>query len=108
MFTDRGMCRYEYGYGKKYPQVTCVDHYTSDEFTKFLQSQGTECRLTTHNTSQHNNIAKLLNWCILEWVHAMPHHTGLPKNLWGKATLFAAWFKNWTSTKALGQVTPYE
>jgi hypothetical protein len=26
-FTGRGMCRYRYGYGKKYPWVTRVDHY---------------------------------------------------------------------------------
>jgi Reverse transcriptase (RNA-dependent DNA polymerase) len=82
--------------------------YTGNEFTKFLQSQGTKCHLTTHDMPQHNGIAKSLNRHILERVRAMLHHAGLPKNLWGKATLFAVWLKNCTSTKVLGKVTPFE
>jgi hypothetical protein len=35
--------------------------YTSGNFTKFLQEQGTECRLTMHNTPQHNGVAESLN-----------------------------------------------
>jgi hypothetical protein len=57
---------------------------------------------------QHNSITKLLNRCILKQVRAMLHHAGLPKNLWGEATLFAVWLKNRTPTKALSQVTPFE
>jgi hypothetical protein len=82
--------------------------YTGNEFTKFLQSQGTERHLTMHNTPQHNSVTKLLNRCILEQVCTMLHHASLPKNLWGEATLFAVWLKNCTSTKALSQVTPFE
>jgi len=65
-------------------------------------------RLTTHDTPQHNGVAESLNRRILERVHAMLHHASLPKYLWGEAVLFAAWLKNRTSTKALGQVTPFE
>jgi len=82
--------------------------YTGGEFTKFLQDQGTERRLTTHDTPQHNGVAESLNRRILERVRVMLHHAGLPKYLWGEAILFAAWLKNQTSTKALGQVTPFE
>jgi hypothetical protein len=57
---------------------------------------------------QHNGVAESLNRRILERVCAMLHHAGLPKNLWGEATLFAVWLKNCTSTKALGQVTPFK
>jgi transposase InsO family protein len=35
--------------------------YTGDNFSKFLKSQGTERRLTTHDTPQHNSVAKSLN-----------------------------------------------
>jgi hypothetical protein len=40
--------------------------YTSGDFTKFLKSQGTERRLTTHNTPQHNGVAESLNRRLLE------------------------------------------
>jgi transposase InsO family protein len=40
--------------------------YTSSAFTEFLCNQGTECRLTTHDTPQHNGVAESLNWRILE------------------------------------------
>ena len=82
--------------------------YTSNEFTKFLQEQGTERRLTTHDTPQHNGVAESLNRRLVERVRAILHHADLPKNLWGEAILFAVWLKNRTSTKALGNVTPYE
>jgi hypothetical protein len=62
----------------------------------------------THDTPQHNGVTESLNQRILEWVHTMLHHAGLLKNLWGEATLFAVWLKNYTPTKVLSQVTPFE
>ena len=82
--------------------------YTSGDFTNFLREQGTECRLTTHDTPQHNGVAESLNCRLLERVQAMLHQADLPKNLWAEAIHFAVWLKNRTSTKALGNVTPYE
>jgi len=38
----------------------------------------------------------------------MLHHAELPKSLWGEAVLFAVWLKNRTTTKALGNMTPFE
>ena len=61
-----------------------------------------------HDTPQHNGIAESLNRRILERVRAMLHHAELPKSLWGEAALFAVWLKNRTSTKALGDITPFE
>ena len=82
--------------------------YTGGDFTKFLQEQGTERRLTTHDTPQHNGVAESLNRRLLERVRAMLHHAQLSKNLWGEAIMFAVWLKNRTSTRALGNVTPFE
>jgi transposase InsO family protein len=83
--------------------------YTGHEFTNFLRSEGTERRLTTHDTPQHNGIAESLNRRILERVRAVLHHSGLPKNLWAEAVQNAVWLKNRTSTRALGNdTTPYE
>jgi transposase InsO family protein len=83
--------------------------YTGCEFTKFLQEQGTERRLTTHDTPQHNGVAESLNRHLLERVWAVLHQSDLPKNLWAEALHFAVWLKNCTSTQALGNnTTPYE
>jgi hypothetical protein len=83
--------------------------YTGHKFTKFLQQEGTERRLTTHDTPQHNGVAESLNRRILERVRAMLHHSGLPKNLWAEAVRHAVWLKNRSSTRALGNdTTPYE
>jgi hypothetical protein len=82
--------------------------YTSAEFDRYLKEQGTERRLTTHDTPQHNGVAESLNRRLLERVRAVLHHSGLPKHLWGEAVYFVTWLKNRTSTRALGNVTPYE
>ena len=57
---------------------------------------------------QHNGIAEFLNHRLLKCVRALLHQADLPKNLWAEAIKFAVWLKNRTSTKALGNVTPYE
>ena len=82
--------------------------YTGGDFTNFLKSQGTERRLTTHDTPQHNGVAESLNRRLLERVRAVLHHSGLPKSLWGEAVLFIVWLKNRVITRALGTVTPFE
>ena len=80
----------------------------SHEFTKYLQKEGTEQRLTTADTPQHNGIAESLNCRLLECVCAMLHQSCLPKNLWAEAVQHAFWIKNRTSTKVLGNIMPYE
>jgi len=86
----------------------CSGEFTSNQFTSYLREQGTERRLTTADTPQHNGVAESLNRRLLERTHAILHQADLPKNLWAEAILFAVWLKNRTSTKALGNVTPYE
>jgi len=82
--------------------------FTSDQFTAYLQQEGTERRLTTADMPQHNGIAESLNRRLMERTHAILHQAGLPKNLWAEAINFAMWLKNRTSTKALGNSTPFE
>ena len=76
--------------------------YTSGAFTQFLREQGTERRLTTHDTPQHNGVVESLNRRLVE------HQSGLPEMLWAEALHFAVWVKNWTLTRVLGNVTPFE
>ena len=82
--------------------------YTGCKFSAYLQKQGTEQCLTTHGTPQHNGVAESLNHQLFDHVHAMLHQARLPKNLWAEAVQFTVWLKNRTSTKAIGNVTPYE
>ena len=81
--------------------------FTSNEFTAYLRQQGTERRLTTADTPQHNGVAESLNRRLMECVRAMLHQANLPKNLWAEAINHAVWLKNRTSTKVLGNQTPY-
>ena len=95
-------------------QIKCLrsnhgGEYTSAVFTKFLNEQGTEWQLTTHDTLQHNGVAELLNCHLVEHVQAILHQSELPKNLWGEAIHFCVWLKNWMSTWAIGKATtPFE
>jgi len=83
--------------------------YTGTEFTKFLNKQGTEQQLTTHDTLQHNGVAESLNHCLVECVRALLHQSELPKNLWGEAIHFCVWLKNQMSTRAISRATtPFE
>ena len=82
--------------------------YTSGEFTTFLKSQGTERRLTTHDTPQHNGVAESLNRRVIERVRAVLHYAQLPNSLWGEALHFIVWVKNRVITRALGKMTPHE
>jgi len=86
----------------------CGGEYTSSTFTQFLKEQGTEHRLTTHDTPQHNGIAESLNHRLVECVRALLHQSRLPPTLWAEALHFVVWVKNQTLTKALGNVTPFE
>lgn len=63
---------------------------------------------TVHDTPEHNGVAERLNRTLVERVRAMIHASGLPKNLWGEAIMHATWLKNRSSTRRLGNKTPYE
>jgi hypothetical protein len=82
--------------------------YTGNAFTKFLEEQGTERRLTTHDTPQHNGVAESLNRRLVERIRAFLIQSGLPKFLWAEAARFVVWLRNRTTTKVLGNMTPYE
>ena len=62
--------------------------YSGAEFTKFLKEEGTEWRLTMHDTPQHNGITESLNRRLVEHVRTILHKCGLPKLLWGEVLQF--------------------
>ena len=82
--------------------------YMSEEFTKYLKSKGTKCHVTVHDTLKHNGVAEWLNRTLAEHLQAMLHASSLLKSLWGKAMMHTTWLKNCSSTRRLGNKTPYE
>src|SRR5260370_19606267 len=82
--------------------------YMCKAFTKFLKSQGTERRLTTHDTPQHNRVVESLNRRLVEHIHAILYRADLPKSLWEEAAHFTICLKNSIPTNPLGKVTPYQ
>jgi hypothetical protein len=82
--------------------------FTGNEFTRYLNSKGTEWKLTVHDTPEHNGVAERLNRTIVERTWALLHASGLPKYLWGEAIMHATWLKNRTATHTLDNKTPYE
>ena len=86
----------------------CGGEYQGHKFVLYLEHQGIVQCFTAHDTPQHNGIAKWLNHTILEWVCALLHASGLLKYLWGKAACHVIWLKNWTPTKVLDGLTPFE
>ena len=85
-----------------------VVEYLSNAFSAHLSKQGTERRLTSHDTPEENGVAERLNRTLIERVRALLHASQLPMALWGEALMHVVWLKNWTSTKSLLGHTPYE
>jgi hypothetical protein len=79
-------------------QSDCGGEYTGKAFTKFLQEQGMEWQLTTHDTPEHNGVVESLNHYLLEHIHTMLHQSGLHKILWGEALNHTIWLKNHSLT----------
>ena len=72
--------------------------YLSDKFSHHLKCNGTEWKLTTHDTPKHNGVAEWLNQTLVKRVRTILHASGLPKMLWGEALLHVVWVKNRSAT----------
>ena len=82
--------------------------FLSNEFTNYLQSEGTERQLTVHDTPEHNGVAERTHRTIFEMVRACMTGTGLPKWLWGEAHQYAVYIFNRTPRASIRFKTPYE
>ncbi|GBE79997.1 hypothetical protein SCP_0211990 [Sparassis crispa] len=86
----------------------CGGEYLSDAFVRHLKEQGTEQKLSVHDTYGESGVSEHLNRTVAEKGHAMLIAVGLPQFLWGEAVLHVIYLKNRMSTKALNGRTPYE
>jgi len=81
--------------------------FTRADFDNFLNGQsGSLPHCTRHATAQWSS--GITQPPSLERVHAVLHHGRLPQTLWGEVIHFALWLKNRTSTRILGDITPYQ
>ena len=65
-------------------------------------------KLSVYDTHQDAGVSERQNRMIAECIHALFHASGLPKYLWGEAACHIVWLFNWTTTKAVEGMTPYE
>lgn len=82
--------------------------YLDKEFMLYLKKQGTDQKLTIHDTASQNGIAEHHNCTIVECICALLHASGLLRILWGEAAHHIVWLMNRTSTRAVKGMTPYE
>jgi len=82
--------------------------YLSDEFIAHCKAKGTTYKLSVHDTHQEAGVSERRNRTIAERIRALLHASGLPKYLWGEAARHVVWLLNWTTTKAVEGMTPYE
>jgi len=83
--------------------------YLSEAFISYLDENGTERKLTVHDTPSQNGVSERLNRTLIEKVRAVMIASQLPCFLWGEALMHVVWLKNRTWTRALPKgVTPYE
>ena len=81
--------------------------FLSDNFTNFLEGQGTIRKLTVHDTPEHNGNAERAHRPLLNIIRTMLIEAGLPKWLWGSAMDYAVYIWNRTPHKAINMDTPY-
>ena len=86
----------------------CGGEYLDKEFILYLKNQGTNQKLTVHDTASQNGVAERRDRTIVERVRALLHASGLPKFLWGEAARHVVWLMNRTPTRAVDGMTLYE
>jgi hypothetical protein len=82
--------------------------YTGGLFDKHLAAQGTRRELNPHDTPQKNGATERLNGTLGGHMRAMLIASGLPKQFWGLAVIYAVWLRNHTPTKKTAPISPYE
>jgi hypothetical protein len=82
--------------------------YRGKKLLKYFADEGIRTTSTLPSTPQHNPIAERANRTIFESARTMLTHSGLPKEFWGDAVLYAIHIRNRCLTTADKQKSPYE
>ncbi|THG96723.1 hypothetical protein EW145_g7730, partial [Phellinidium pouzarii] len=82
--------------------------FLSSEFKSYLESMGTEQRLTVHDTPQQNGVAERTHGTIFNAIRANMNNSALPTWLWGECLGYVTFIYNRTPNAALNYRSPYE
>ena len=96
------------GHGIKYSHSDHGGEFLSKELTEHQDIQGTQCKLTVHDSPQQNGVSEHGIQTHAEQAHALLIGSGLPCTLWAEAMMHSAWLQNRSATCALDRKTPYE
>ena len=78
------------------------------DLQRWCMSKGIKLEYTTLHSPAQNGVAERMNCTLAELARAMIFSTQIPKFLWPKAIMHAAYLHNWTHTCALESNTPLE
>ena len=82
--------------------------FLSDKFQKYLAEQGTEQKLTVHDTPQHNGIAERAHQTIINGITSVMYGQSLPNHLWNETLNHIVYTYNWTPRATLSFKTLYK
>ena len=82
--------------------------YRSDEFDKFLESNGISHQHTCRNRPEQNGVAEWANQLFSEQIVALLNESGLPRKFWVKCLAALVHVTNLCPTSALIDKTPHE
>lgn len=79
-----------------------------DGMMEFLDANGMECARAAPCAPEQNGVAERLNRALIEMARSMLKNAGLSLRLWVEALWLAADVKNFSITKAIGDIAPIE
>ena len=82
--------------------------YVNNEFDKYLRENGIKRQLTVPYSPQQNGTAERANRTLCEMARSMIIEAGMSEQFWAEAVGTAAYIRNRTTTKILGESTPFE
>ena len=82
--------------------------YKSGEFDQYLKSKGIRHELTVPKSPQQSGVAEHLNRTLVEMTRSMLAGSGLPQKFWAETLSTAVYLRNYSLTKAVKSMTPFE
>ena len=82
--------------------------YTSNQFQKYLLSEGIRHERTVPKTPEQNGVAERMNRTLIETVRSMLASARLPHRFWAEALSTAVYLRNRSPTRTLEDMTPFE
>jgi hypothetical protein len=78
------------------------------DFHKYSLDRGVRRQLTAPHSPQQNDVVECRNASVVGTARSMLKAKGLPNWFWGKAVTMAVYLLNWSPTKSVDGMTPFE